>query len=167
MMDGWHHSCVQRLQRPLEFALSTIWAAEDETIHRFVPGSHRWPQHRDPLESEALCAVIDRGDVAIFTGHTQHSWGQGVQHTSIHVDFAAGFVAEREVQTLSNPPEIARHYPKELQRLVGYETHGEAVSYYGDWVHPIASFDLTPIRWADRRKHLGADRVLATAGPRL
>lgn len=90
---------------------------------------------------------MKRGDVAIVTGHTQHSSRQEL-HTCIRIDFAAGFVAEREVQTLSNPPQIARHYPKALQRLVGYETHGEAVSYYGDWVHPIASFDLKPIKWA-------------------
>ena len=86
----------------------------------------------------------------------------------MHVDFAAGFVAEREIQTLSNPPEIARHYPKALQRLVGYETHGEAVAYFGDWVHPIASFDLTPIRWADEPNRLDAGRgVVPLPGPRL
>ena len=139
--------CLQRVKRPLEFALLTVWAAQDASTHRFVPGSHRWPQHRDALESEALCFTMNRGDVAIVTGHTQHSSWQ-VPHKSIHIDFSAGFVAEREVQTLSNPPQIARHYPKALQRLVGYETHGEAVSYYGDWVHPIVSFDLKPIRWA-------------------
>ena len=160
-------SCVQRVKRPLEFVLSTIWAAEDATSHRFVPGSHRWPQHRRTLDSESLCVEMDRGDVFIVTGHTQHSRGK-LRHTSMHVDFTAGFVAEREIQTLSNPPEIARHYPKALQRLVGYETHGEAVAYYGDWVHPIASFDLTPIRWADEPNRLDAGRgVSSLAGPRL
>ena len=49
-----------------------------------------------------------------------------------NIDYAAGFVAEEEVQVLSAPPVVARHFSKPLQRLVGYETHGEAVGYYVD-----------------------------------
>ena len=49
---------------------------------------------------------------------------------------------------LSAPPSIARHFPKQLQRLCGYDTHGSAVGYYGDWQHPINCFDLEPIDWA-------------------
>ena len=29
------------------------------------------------------------------------------------------------------------------------ETHGDAVSYYQDRQHPVNSFDLTPVNWAE------------------
>jgi hypothetical protein len=45
----------------------------------------------------------------------------------------AGFVAEEEIQVLSAPPDVARHFPKKLQRLCGYDCHSTAISYYADW----------------------------------
>ena len=136
-----------RVKRPLEYSLSTVWAVENGVASRFVPASHRWPQHRAPLESEAVTASLSVGDVAIATGHVCQA--SSAPTDLLNIDFAAGFVAEQEVQVLSNPPAIARHYPKSLQRLCGYETHGDAVSYYQDWQHPINSFDLTPVNWAE------------------
>ena len=136
-----------RVKRPLEYSLSTVWAVDNGAASRFVPASHRWPQHRAPLESEAVTASLSVGDVAIATGHVCHA--SSAPTGLLNIDFAAGFVAEQEVQVLSNPPAIARHYPKSLQRLCGYETHGDAVSYYQDWQHPVNSFELTPVNWAE------------------
>lgn len=82
----------------------------------------------------------------------------------MNCDYHAGFVAEEEVQVLSAPPHIARHFPKMLQRLCGYDTHGSAIGYYGDWVHPVAAFDLEPIDWATRRQ---PEQVAAAVAARL
>eukprot|EP01047_Picozoa_sp_COSAG01_P027318 COSAG01_NODE_1799_length_9205_cov_130.191302_7_plen_757_part_00 len=45
----------------LEYELTTIWAlsefASECAATRLVPGSHRWPQHRVPLESEVVCVT--------------------------------------------------------------------------------------------------------------
>ena len=118
---------------------------------RLVPGSHRWPQHRIPLESEVVYAEMSVGSVVFISGMTYHSAGGNSTDTprlGMNLDFNVGFVAEEEVQVLSAPPHVARHFPKQLQRLCGYDTHGSAIGYYGDWTHPIATFDLEPIDWA-------------------
>ena len=64
------------------------------------------------------------------------------------MDYNAAFLCEEEFQVLSNPPEIARHMPVELQRLLGYDVFAGALNYFGDFQHPIESFDLEPIDWA-------------------
>ena len=118
---------------------------------RLVPGSHRWPQHRVPLESEVVYAEMPVGSVVFISGMTYHSAGGNSTDTprlGMNLDFNAGFIAEEEIQVLSAPPHIARHFPKPLQRLCGYDTHGSAIGYFGDWTHPIATFDLEPIDWA-------------------
>mgnify|MGYP002214575860 CR=1 FL=1 len=40
---------------------------------------------------------------------------------------------DEEIQVLSAPPDVARHFPKKLQRLCGYDCHSTAISYYADW----------------------------------
>jgi hypothetical protein len=57
--------------RPLEYLLSTVWAMHDfaPDAVRFVPGSHRWPQHRRPLEAEAVRRWLRRR-----TRMAQHAW---------------------------------------------------------------------------------------------
>ena len=116
----------ERTKRSLNYHMSTEWALHDiyaDDAPRIVPTSHRWPQHRQPLDSEAVACELHAGDVLLTNGHTYRS----AARSSLTIDYAAGFVAEAEIQTLSNPPEIARHYPKRLQRLVGYCPHGDAV----------------------------------------
>lgn len=138
---------------------------------RLVPGSHRWPQHRVPLESDAVYAEMPAGSVVFISGMTYHSAGGNSTDTprlGMNLDFNAGFIAEEEVQVLSvskatgttcrdnkmsssgqqlvlkssrlcvsacvcacvactccvyvqAPPHIARHFPKQLQRLCGYD----------------------------------------------
>ena len=54
-------------------------------------------------------------------------------------------IPERSVCVLAaqvNPPELARHYPPHIQRLVGYDLLGTTMGYFGDFQHPLESFDL-------------------------
>jgi hypothetical protein len=161
---------------PLEHEISTIWSLNDFTQEigatRVVPGSHRWPQHRAPLDEESVPAVMPKGSVVIYTSHCYHSAGANLTDTprmGLNIDYNAGFVAEEEIQVLSAPPDVARHFPKKLQvrstitehalrfvsettmqiaclvcaqRLCGYDCHSTAISYYADWQYelpPLAS----------------------------
>ena len=68
---------------------------------RLVPGSHRWPQHRIPLESEVVYAEMSVGSVVFISGMTYHSAGGNSTDTprlGMNLDFNVGFVAEEEVQ---------------------------------------------------------------------
>ena len=54
-------------------------------------------------------------------------------------------IPERSLCVLAaqvNPPELARHYPPHIQRLVGYDLLGTTMGYFGDFQHPLESFDL-------------------------
>ena len=157
---------LERTKRSLKYQVSAEWALHDipaGDAPRFVPASHRWPQHRQPLDSEAVTCELRGGDVLLTTGQTYRS----AAGSALSVSYAAGFVAEAEIQVLSNPPEIARHYPKRLQRLVGYCPQGEAVGYYGDWQHPINSFDLQPINWAEEAAEDAAASSVGVTGAKL
>lgn len=71
---------------------------------RIVPGSHRWPQHRVPLESEVVYAEMQVGSVVFISGMTYHSAGGNSTDTprlGMNLDFNAGFIAEEEIQVLS------------------------------------------------------------------
>ena len=71
---------------------------------RLVPGSHRWPQHRMPLESEVVYAEMSVGSVVFISGMTYHSAGGNITDTprlGMNLDFNVGFVAEKEIQVLS------------------------------------------------------------------
>ena len=41
----------------------------------------------------------------------------------IIVDYIAQFLKAECNQLFENPPEVARHFPKEIQQLVGYATN--------------------------------------------
>jgi len=45
--------------------------------------------------------------------------------------YRVGFLSETEPQFAANPPQLARHYPPGLQRLVGYDLMGTTMGYFG------------------------------------
>ena len=41
----------------------------------------------------------------------------------MYTSYNLGWLKQEEAQFLVNPPEVARHYPERLQRLLGYQMH--------------------------------------------
>jgi ectoine hydroxylase-related dioxygenase (phytanoyl-CoA dioxygenase family) len=157
----------------LEHQISTIWALHDFTEEvgatHAIAGSHRWPRTRTPLPAETFQAEMPAGSVIIYTGHTYHGAGTNsspVPRRGLNIDYIAGFVCEEEFQVLGNPPEVARHFPRYMQKLCGYEIGAGALNYYGDFQHPIESFTCRPIDWA-RHGNAAAATAAAKAGPKL
>ena len=69
-----------------------------------VPGSHRWPQERQPkLEAGPGCecahAVMPKGSCVIYLGSTLHSGGQnqstqGIHRWGLNVDYNVSFLRQ-------------------------------------------------------------------------
>ena len=41
----------------------------------------------------------------------------------MYTSYNLGWLKQEEAQFLVNPPEVAKHYPERLQRLLGYQMH--------------------------------------------
>ena len=111
--------------------VTTFWALHDFTekngATRVIPGSHRWDDMRAPKPEETSPAEMKKGSVLITLGATYHGGGdnnsKGEWRHAMYTSYNLGWLKQEEAQFLVNPPEVARHYPQPLQRLLGYQMH--------------------------------------------
>lgn len=113
------------------------------------------------MPEESFQAEMPCGSVIIYTGHTYHGAGTNKSpfpRKGLNIDYIAGFVCEEEFQVLGNPPEIARFFPRPIQKLCGYDIGAGALNYYGDFQHPIETFAGRPIDWARQQRSVQQSR---------
>ena len=111
--------------------VTTFWALHDFTEEngatRVIPGSHLWDDERAPKAEETVPAVMKKGSVLITLGATYHGGGYNNSKDewrhAMYTSYNLGWLKQEEAQFLVNPPEVARHYPQRLQRLLGYQMH--------------------------------------------
>jgi len=116
--------------------LSTFWAYTDFTAENgatlIAPGSHRWAHEREPQAHELVQAVMPEGSVLLYTSSVWHgseaNHSEGVR-TGMALHYNLGWLRQEENQVLSSPPEIARHFPEQLQRLIGYDLGGPYLGF--------------------------------------
>ena len=54
----------------------------------------------------------------------------------LNVDYNIGPLRTEENMYLAAPPHVARDFPEQLQRLVGYTMSGTSFGYFGEYQHP-------------------------------
>ncbi len=116
--------------------LSAFWAYTDFTEENgatlIAPGSHRWPHERHPEADDLVQAVMPAGSVLLYTSSVWHgseaNRSDGVR-TGMALHYNLGWLRQEENQVLSSPPEVARHYPEQLQRLIGYDLGGPYLGF--------------------------------------
>lgn len=116
--------------------LSAFWAYTEFTEANgatlIAPGSHRWPHEREPEASELVQAVMPEGSVLLYTSSVWHgseaNRSDGVR-TGMGLHYNLGWLRQEENQVLSSPPEVARHFPEQLQRLIGYDLGGPYLGF--------------------------------------
>ncbi len=123
----------------VEWQVSVNWALDDFTVEngatRVIPGSHRWPDTHRPTENDTVQAVMPKGSVLLYLGSVYH--GGGANHTEqprmgLVNTYSLGWLRQEENQYLTIPREMAESYPERIQRLMGYQGHGELLGWYPD-----------------------------------
>lgn len=116
--------------------LAAFWAYTDFTEENgatlVAPGSHHWQQERRPQESELVQAVMPKGSLLLYTSSVWH--GSEANHTEavrtgMGLHYSLGWLRQEENQVLSSPPDIAKHFPERLQRLIGYDFGGPYLGF--------------------------------------
>jgi ectoine hydroxylase-related dioxygenase (phytanoyl-CoA dioxygenase family) len=111
-------------------ALVDFEAANGAT--RVVPGSHRWPQERQPEPDEVVAAEMPAGASVLYLGSTIHGGGpnetKDVWRRGVHLSYVLGWLRTEENHYLGTPPEVARRLPRKAQELLGYAIHDALAS---------------------------------------
>lgn len=114
----------------IEYLVNVMWPISRFTAEnggtRIWPGSHRRQEEFFLPEDEAIAIEMEPGSACIFLGSTLHSGGanrsEEVRRGMI-VSYSLGWLKPFENQWLIYPPDIARHFPRDMQELVGYVQH--------------------------------------------
>lgn len=122
-----------RFPFPLDYEvfINSLWALTDFTEEmgatRVVPGSHAAGPNATFTQEDSLPVEMSRGSVMIFSGKIYHGGGFNRSdkiRRAIDIAFSVGWVRQVENQYLSCPMETTRALPRELIKLMGYESTG-------------------------------------------
>ena len=120
----WARRGADLLQMNYMIAASDFTAANGATL--VVPGSHRWPHDREPVESEIAQAAMPAGSMAIIRGDTQHAGGMntdGTARRALSVSFCLGWLRTVENSYLNLDADLLRSLPARAQQLLGYDIY--------------------------------------------
>ncbi len=138
------------LPRPRKaFGISTIWAFDDFTASNgateVVPGSHRWPDGREPRAGDILKVEMTAGSVLVFDGTLLHRGGANnsqQKRLAITPQYCAPGLRQIENMVLAVPPDAARDYSPRIQSLLGYNVIDPGFMGYVDGEHPRKLLDI-------------------------
>ncbi len=130
------------------FGISTIWALDDFTdtngATEVIPGSHLWPDGREPEEKEAVKVTMPAGSVVIFQGTLIHRGGANESNgirLGITPQYCAPGLRQIENMVLAVPPDIAARYSPRIQALLGYSIIDPGFMGYVNGEHPRKLID--------------------------
>ncbi len=112
--------------------LSVIWALDPFSIEngatRVWPGSHLWPNGREPGDADAsIQAVMEAGDAIVFNGALWHAGGANTTtdqfRLAVTAQYCAPWLRTQENMSLSVPPKTVATLADPLPSLLGYQIH--------------------------------------------
>ena len=113
---------------------------------RVVPGSHRWPQGRQPEPHEIADAEMPAGASVLYLGTTIHGGGANTTRDTwrrgLHLSYVVGWLRTEENHYLGTPPDVARSLPRQAQELLGYAVH-DAIASGGGYLGAVDLRDPT------------------------
>lgn len=110
--------------------LNVMWAVSDFTRDNGAtmlwPASHRAALDREADPTAGVAVEMRAGSACLFLGSLTHGAGENrtsAPRTGVIISYCLGWLKTYENQFLAYPKEVARYFPRELQRLIGYRMH--------------------------------------------
>lgn len=136
--------------KPKPWLINVMWALTDFTAEngatRLWPRSHLNAVDRDSDPAESVAGEMPAGSALIFLGSLTHGAGENrsiAPRDGVIVSYCLGWLRQYENQFLAYPPEIARTFPRRLQRLIGYQTHRPNLGFW-EGQDPIRALSTKP-----------------------
>jgi ectoine hydroxylase-related dioxygenase (phytanoyl-CoA dioxygenase family) len=114
----------------IEYLVNVMWPLTTFTDvnggTRLWTGSHFDQDAAVLPEEEAVVPTLLPGDALVFLGSTLHGGGgntSAAPRRGIIISYSLGWLKPFELQWLIYPPQVARHFSRELAALVGYAQH--------------------------------------------
>jgi len=134
-----------------EFMFNVMLAYDDFTDANgatlLVPGSHKRNASRNPDPNDVCAAEMKRGSVLIYLGSVLHCGGANrtsVPRTGVILSYCLGWLRQAENQYLAYPPEVARTFSGELQKLIGYAIHEPNLGWFEGQDPSVTLYDDVP-----------------------
>lgn len=123
------------LPRP-NLITASMWAISDFRADNgatlLVPGSHLWPEDREPEPGEIVSAEMEAGSVLFWMGGLLHGAGANVSSDwryGVILTYSAGWVRQEENMYLDVPPERMNELTPEVRKIVGFDMYS-ALGFY-------------------------------------
>lgn len=121
----------------MEYLVNVMWPitpfCRENGATRIWRGSHRRQDEIMMPEEEAIYAEMEPGSALLFLGSTLHGGSPNRTERArrgMIVSYCLGWLKPYENQWLAYPPEVARQFPPELAKLVGYAQHRPNLGNY-------------------------------------
>ncbi|APE25441.1 MULTISPECIES: phytanoyl-CoA dioxygenase family protein [Streptomyces] len=133
----------------INFLVALTDFTEENGATRVIPGSNHWSDFEDRgTPEQTIPAVMNAGDVLLFSGKTAH--GGGANRTGdeyrrgLAFAFNAGFLTGEEAYPFLVDRELAKTLSPRVQRMLGFRSQ-----------YPTGSPGLWQVDYADLGDHLG------------
>lgn len=122
-------------EKNCEYMVNVIWAIDDFTEENgatiVYPKSHTTSAEFDYTTfdyktAETKVAAMPKGSALIFLGSLIHCGGANKffrDRTGVIFSYSLGWLKGSENQFLTYPPEVAKNFSPEIQKLIGYQIH--------------------------------------------
>ncbi|WP_306324482.1 phytanoyl-CoA dioxygenase family protein [Streptomyces venezuelae] len=133
----------------INFLVALTDFTEENGATRVIPGSNHWSDFEDRgTPEQTIPAVMNAGDVLLFSGKTAHGGGAnrtGDEHRrGLAFAFNAGFLTGEEAYPFLVDRELAETLSPRVQRMLGFRSQ-----------YPTGSPGLWQVDYADLGDHLG------------
>jgi ectoine hydroxylase-related dioxygenase (phytanoyl-CoA dioxygenase family) len=153
----------------MEYLINVMWPFSPYTAAngatRVYPASHRRRDDEALVAEGPIAAEMQPGSALVFLGSTLHGGGANLTaapRTGMVVSYCLGWLKPFENQWLVYPPEVARTFPPELARLVGYQQHRPNLGNY-EGRCPSVLLDGPPGDYLNAIDHLQPHQAEAVA----
>jgi ectoine hydroxylase-related dioxygenase (phytanoyl-CoA dioxygenase family) len=142
--DVWPHFPRPHDELQIASLVALVDFRADNGATCVVPGSHRWPRERRPLDDEIVAAELPAGGAVIYLGSTIHFAGTNATadewRLGVHVSYTLGWLRTEENNSLAVPPAVARTLSPAAQELLGYAVH-DAIAEGGGYLGMVRMRD--------------------------